>query len=110
MGHAPTVDFSLENARDYSAAVRWQFAKTMPQWPHECTLRRWRSDLATEFDAVVRMIRAEGTVEPWPKGSTVPRYHHTYLMLDGKQYWTMGEPLDEMLLINRRRIDSPAAA
>jgi len=27
--------FGLEEARAYIAEVRWQFAKTMPQWPHE---------------------------------------------------------------------------
>jgi hypothetical protein len=28
-------EFTVNDARTYIAAVRWQFAKTMPQWPHE---------------------------------------------------------------------------
>jgi hypothetical protein len=27
--------FAITAARAYNAKVRWQFAKPMPQWPHE---------------------------------------------------------------------------
>jgi hypothetical protein len=37
--------FTVDDARAYIADVRWQFAKTMPQWPHEYTVREWRTDL-----------------------------------------------------------------
>ena len=37
--------FTTNHARAYVAGVRWQFAKTMPQWPHEYTVREWRLDL-----------------------------------------------------------------
>jgi hypothetical protein len=43
------VTFTIEDARTYIAKVRWQFAKTMPQWPHEYTVREWREDLQPEF-------------------------------------------------------------
>lgn len=82
----------------------------MPQWPHEYTLRRWRSDLEGEFEAMVALIHEKGDVKPWPKDAAVPRYHHAYLELDGWQYWTMGEPIDETIVINRCRVDGPAAA
>ena len=102
--------FELTDAARYIAAVRWQFASTMPQWPHEYTLRRWRSDLDREFVAMVHLIREKGVAKPWPKDAAVPRYHHTYLEVDGWQYWTMGEPAEETILINRCRVDGPAAA
>ena len=92
------------------ASVRWQFASTMPRWPHEYTLRRWRPEPADEFDGMVVLIRAAGTVKPWPRDAVVPRYHHTYLELDDWQYWTMGAPVTETILINRCRIDGVAAA
>ena len=104
------MTFAIDQAKAYIAAVRWQYARTMPQWPHEYTVRRWREDLADEFDAFVRLIRAEGLVKPWPRGSATPRYQHTYLEIDGWQYWTMGEPVEETILINRCRVDDPTAA
>lgn len=57
--------FDLTDAADYIAAVRWQFASAMPHWPHEYTLRRWRSDLDPEFAAMVRLIREKGVAKPW---------------------------------------------
>ena len=104
------MEITIEQARRYVSAVRWQFARTLPQWPHEYTLRRWRENLAQEFDAFVRLIRTEGTVKPWPRGSARPRYHHHYLEIDEWQYWTMGEPVEETILINRCRVDDPTAA
>ena len=104
------MPFDLDDARRYFASVRWQFASTMPQWPHEYTVRRWRPELDGTFLDMVRLIREAGVVKPWPRDSATPRYRHTYLELDGWQYWTMGEPIEETLLINRCRIDGPAAA
>ena len=48
---------TLDEARVYIASVRWQFAKTMPQWPHEYTVRVWPPDLEHSFFAFVRLIR-----------------------------------------------------
>jgi len=39
------VSFAIGDAREYIAQVRWQFAKTMLQWPHEYTVRERRPDL-----------------------------------------------------------------
>lgn len=104
------MPFDVQDAVRYIAAARWQFASTMPQWPHEYTLRSWRSDLDLEFAAMVQLIREKGVIKPWPKDVAVPRYHHSYLEVDGWQYWTMGEPIEETILINRCRVDGPAAA
>ena len=95
------MTFGMEEAREYVATVRWQFAKTMPQWPHEYTVRKWRPDLEDQFEQFATLIRHEGIVKPWPADSPTPRYHHTYLELDGWSYWTMGEPIPETEVINR---------
>jgi hypothetical protein len=102
--------FGLDDARRYIAAVRWQFAHTMPRWPHEYTVRRWREDLHESFAAFVELIRREGADKPWPKDAAVPRHRNTYLEIDGWQYWTMGAPVEETTVINRARVDSPGAA
>lgn len=93
--------FTSTEARAYIAKVRWQFARTMPQWPHEYTVRTWRPELATEFFDFVVLIRREGTVKPWPPEAATPRYHHTYLPVDEWEYWTMDGPVEEKTLINR---------
>src|SRR3954452_17732691 len=82
--------FTLDDARAYVAEFRWQYAKTMPQWPHEYTVREWRQDGEREFSEFVALIRRDGIVKPWPPDAPTPRYQHTYLALDGWEYWTMG--------------------
>ena len=96
---------TIDDARTYIAKVRWQFAKTMPQWPHEYTVRSWRGDLGDEFRAFVKLIRRQGVVKPWPADAAIPVYHHTYLEIDGWDYWTMGEPVEETTVINRARLE-----
>jgi hypothetical protein len=98
------VGFTVESARDFVAAVRWQFAKTMPQWPHEYTVRDWNPDRDAEFAAFVELIRRQGVVKPWPADAVTPRYHHTYLEIDDWDYWTMGAPVAETTVINRARL------
>jgi hypothetical protein len=73
----------------------------MPQWPHEYTVREWRPDLEREFSAFVELIRRDGQVKPWPRDAPVPRYRHTYLEIDGWEYWSMGAPVRETTVINR---------
>lgn len=98
---------TADDARPFIADVRWQFAKTMPQWPHEYTVREWRPDVEQEFFDFVALIRRDGIVKPWPRDAASPRYHHTYLELDGWEYWSMGEPIPETVLINRARLGRP---
>ena len=92
---------TTDDARAYIAEVRWQFAKTMPQWPHEYTVREWRPDLEREFFEFVVLIRRDGIVKPWPRDAATPRYRLTYLELDGWEYWSMGAPVPETTVINR---------
>jgi hypothetical protein len=85
-----------EKARDLIARNKWTFAKTMPQIPHEYTLRKnWNSE--KEFVALVLYIREVGRQEKF--GRTT----YTYLYLDGYKYWTMGAHIDITTLINRAK-------
>ncbi|MBV9100100.1 MAG: hypothetical protein JOZ46_01330 [Candidatus Dormibacteraeota bacterium] len=103
------MEFDDDRARLYIGSVRWQFATTMPQWPHEYTVRHWRTDLVPQFEAFAEYIRSAGVIKPWPRDAARPRYHHTYLALDGWEYWTMGEPIAETVVINRALLDAAAA-
>jgi len=94
---------TIDEARVYIASVRWQFAKTMPQWPHEYTVRAWLPDLEHRFFAFGELIRQKGEIKPWPREAASPRYHHTYFEIDGWEYWTMGAPVEETTVINRAR-------
>jgi hypothetical protein len=100
--------FTIDDARTYIDDVRWRYAKTMPQWPHEYIVRGWRPDLERQFFEFVELIRHDGIVKPWPPGVPTPRYHHTYLSLDGWEYWTMGAPVLETTVINRASLTQTA--
>ncbi len=99
--------FTTDDAHAYIAEVRWQFAKTMPQWPHEETVREWRQDLEREFFEFVAPIRGDGSVKPWQRDAATPRYHHTYLELDCTEYWTMGAPVPDTTVINQAHLEQP---
>ena len=106
------AEFTVDTARSYIAGVRWQFARTMPQWPHEYTVKDWRSDLATEFEAFCRLIEDEGVVEPWPPPPARARYHNHYLVIGDHKYWAMGpngdlDPPEGNTVINRERYPKP---
>lgn len=99
------IAFSIDDARAYISEVRWQFAKTMPQWPHEYTVRDWRPELVDRFEALARFTRSHGVVKPWPADSPTPRYHHRYVEIDGWDYWIMDGPIAETGVVNRARLD-----
>ncbi len=86
---------------EFINSVEWTFAKTYAKTaPHEYVVK---DKLASEemkrvFESFVIFIREHGyRAEFW--GTT-----HTYLDVDGKKYWTMGEPLEETDIINRSEI------
>jgi hypothetical protein len=74
----------------------WIFAKTMPENPHFYMLREETDD--TEFVRFVEIIRKLGYREDYEG------YPYTVLDVGGWRYWTMGAPIDETILINRKRI------
>lgn len=83
-----------QEAREFVAASRWRFAKSMPRIPHFYTLRKdAKSD--EEFVAFVLFIRSHGYDDSFFSRT------FRYLDLDGWQYWTMGCVKDATILINR---------
>jgi hypothetical protein len=89
---------TMDELREFVRTSPWTFARTMPEIPHEYTLRKNAPD-AKLFERVVLHIRQAGY-----KG-TFASATYTYLDIDGWKYWTMGAPLEDTTLINRARKD-----
>ena len=75
----------------------------MPQWPHEYTVRKFQDpkEEQAQFEQPVAFVRAHGerrTFEPTGRSSI-------YFDIDGRQYWTMGAPIEETIIINRAWLD-----
>lgn len=79
--------------REFVDSVKWTFAKTMPQWPHEYIVRKQVDE--NLFEQLVRHIRANGY-----EGVFYEKII-TYFEEDGLIYWTMGNPINETTIINR---------
>ncbi len=93
----PSRILTVEEVAEAFAGHRWIYAKTMPDNPHEYTLRReWADDVF--FDAVVTAIRRLGYV------TTYRGRQYTQLDMGEHFYWTMGHPISETILINRKRL------
>jgi hypothetical protein len=88
---------TTEELRQFIRASRWTFARTMPQTPHEYTLRRDAPDEEL-FERVVLYIREAGYKAQFAKTT------YSYFDVDGWAYWTMGSPLGDTILINRAKV------
>jgi len=93
----------MESKEDLSNRLhlqRWIFAKTMPKNPHYYTLKKsWKFPEA--FEESVILIRKYGIEEKfrgWP---------YICFNFDGYKYWTMGSPINQTILINRKPLDEP---
>ena len=89
---------------------RWQYARTMPDWPHEYTVKDWKPEESAEFVAFCQVIQTQGSVEPWPPPPASPRYLNRYLVIGAHKYWAMGpqgdrDPVEEKTVINRACLD-----
>lgn len=71
----------------------WTYAKTMPEWPHEYIVKHKVDN--NLFVETVKHIREFGY-----HGSFYQE-HYTFFEEDGMVYWTMGEPINETIIINR---------
>lgn len=106
------VERGLVAAHAYIYKVRWQFAVTMPEWPHEYTVKTWRPEMEDEFEAFCRLIAERGYVEPWPPPPARAIYNNHYFIIENWKYWAMGahgdlDPPEEMTVINRATSASP---
>jgi hypothetical protein len=103
---------SLDAAAAFIQQVRWQFAKTMPDWPHEYTIKSWRPELMADFEAFCQLIETPGVTEAWPPAPAHPIYHNRYLVIGSYKYWAMGptgdsDPIDSNTVINRELQGKP---
>ena len=97
-------------AFDYISQVRWLYAKTMPDCPHEYTVKAWRPELSGSFEAFCHLVAVEGLVEPWPPPPADAIYRNRYLVIDDWKYWSIGpsgdaDPVHARTVINRSRSD-----
>jgi hypothetical protein len=53
---------TIGDFRRFVSKRNWRYARTMPQWPHEYTVRRFDDpqDEQVLFEAAVRFIRSQG--------------------------------------------------
>lgn len=78
----------------------WIFAKTMPDNPHWYTLKKtWQQP--QDFEEVVITMREWGYKEKYGKS------WYTMFDINGMKYWTMGAPIEQTILINRKYLDLP---
>jgi hypothetical protein len=68
----------------------------MPDHPHWYTVRG--QTLEEDFEAFVVFIREHGYEAEFGN------VRYTYFDVDGFSYWTMGAPLPETVIINRKQI------
>ena len=71
----------------------WTYAKTMPKWPHEYIVRKNVDEKM--FLSLVNFIRENGYIGHF-YSKEITYYDH-----NEHTYWTMGEPLDVTIIINR---------
>ncbi len=92
-----------DEARAFIAACRWQVASSVPQWPHEYSLRRWlEPELQGDFDAFAAVITRDGYPGRFWRQTWV------YLdMPDGFKYWQSNEVYGDGLILNRALIVQP---
>lgn len=81
--------------KEYIAGSRWKFAKTMAHIPHEYTVKEWEPWREDLFEQAVMFIRENGYEQNFFRAT------YLYYDVDERQYWTMGAPLVETILINR---------
>lgn len=80
-------------------AQAYTYARTMPYCPHWYTLRKnWQDD--NRFVHVVETMRRYGYQERYGR-KTFTRFD-----VNGFKYWTMGDPIETTILINRAYIET----
>lgn len=92
-----TGGLSHDFVQRWLESQRWIFARSRPNNPHEYCLRREAGDPEL-FEKVVEHLREFG--HPYPWWGTVYRQY----VCGSHAYWTMGAPLVETELINRKSL------
>jgi hypothetical protein len=87
---------SHEEFERWARGRHWQFARTMPQNPHEYTHRAWGHE--ETFLRIVQHLREHGRQEVY--GGDL----YTYYVASGYKHWTMGADLMSTILVNRKPV------
>ena len=85
-------------ARSLISRCQWTWAKTYISIPHEYIVRGRGGLTDQEFEYLVQAQREYGIHEQWHK------YNFPYLYIDGYKYWTMGDAIQDTVIINRQKI------
>jgi hypothetical protein len=101
-----TGDMTPLTPQKFIDGSKWVFAKTMPDSPHEYTVRDLQSPDAKRstclshdtFEWFVKHIRKHGERRKWRRSIL------SYLEVDGWKYWTMGAPPEVTTIINREKL------
>lgn len=88
------ADLTDADIAAFIEANEWRFAKTMARIPHEYCLKEKCGD-PEMFERFVMHIRRHGYTGQFFRKTFV------YFDVGPHQYWTMGSPLHETILINR---------
>lgn len=91
---------NIQEAGEYVKSLKWQYAKTYPQCPHEYTCLSWKPGLKQKMIEFAYFIRDNGYTEGWGKYTT------KVINIGDMKYWTMDFPLENTDLINRAYIDN----
>ena len=80
---------------------KWIFAKTYADFcPHEYVVKDKLSiDDKQVFEQIVRFIRENGFLAIYGKMQPKP-----YYIVGDYYYWTMGDPVEETVILNRARL------
>ena len=91
----------IDKFEAFVADNNWIFAKTYAEWaPHEYVVKdKLEVQYQKAFPEVVLFIRKYGF--PMLFGDK----EHIYLYYDKHYYWTMGDPPEETIIINRCKYD-----
>jgi len=76
-------------------SLKWTFAKTMPECPHQYIVRGKTADDEV-YSAMFRTIDTNGEWGEW--GASKYKYYHPG---DGYYYWKMTDDIDESVIVNR---------
>lgn len=78
----------------YIASVKWQVAKTMKQWPHAYTIKKWNPDKLPMFALFLKAIEEHGYEKRFLN------QNWKYLDIGEYCYWADGWT-SELTIINR---------
>ena len=94
------MKYNEEQARELIGKAKWIWAKTYLSVPQEYIVRGKCGLTDEDFLYLVISQREYGIHEQWHK------YNFSYLYLDDYKYWTMGDALEEPIILNRQQVFS----